>query len=284
VVTASLETLNLGFAGALSAAKDATTRFEPLLSSSAQSALIDSMRMQVSRDPTALLKDFTPGGQVFTLAARIGGPAKSAFAGPQKEGQPHIAESKDIHVVVVADADMLADRFWVQVQDFFGQRLATAWADNASFVQNAAENLSGNSALIGVRARGRFSRPFELVQEIRQGADARYRAHADELQASLDETERRLEDLQNSKDESKALVLSPEQERALDDFQQQKLRIRKELREVRHQLDSDIDRLGAQLKFVNIVVAPLLLTLGLLVWHRLRAARRRAADSAAIAH
>ena len=283
VVTANLETLNLGFAGALSPATGATTTFEPLLSSSPQSELIDSTRMQTTRDPGALLKDFKPGGKVYTLAARVGGAAKSAFVGPLKEGQAHIADNPDVHIIVIADADMLADRFWVQVQDFFGQRIATAWADNASFVQNAVENLSGNSALIGVRARGRFSRPFELVQQIRQGADTRYRQHADELQASLDETERRLEELQKSKEESKALVLSPEQERALLDFQQQKLRIRKELRDVRHRLDQDIEQLGAWLKFANIVLAPVLLTLLLLGWHRWRSARRRASDDAALA-
>jgi ABC-type uncharacterized transport system involved in gliding motility auxiliary subunit len=279
VVTANLETLNLGFVGAFAPVKDATTRFEPLLTSSTQAELVDSM----GRDPVALMKDFKPTGQRYTLAARIGGPAKSAFAGPQQEGQPHVAESQDIHVVVVADADMLADRFWVQVQDFFGQRIAQAWADNASFVQNAVENLSGNSALIGVRGRGRFSRPFDRVQTIRAAADATYRAHAEELQQRLDDTEHQLEELQKGKDENKALVLSPEQEQALLDFQQQKLRIRKELREVRHQLDSDIEGLGTLLKIGNIVVAPLALTLLLLGWHRWRQASRRRRDEAALA-
>jgi ABC-type uncharacterized transport system involved in gliding motility auxiliary subunit len=281
VVTAQLESINLGMAGALSPAKEASTRFEPLLQTTERAGLLDSMRVQVSRDPTALLKDFTPGGQRLTLAARVRGPAKSAFEAAQKEGQSHVASSEGINVVVVADADMLADRFWVQVQDFFGQRIATAWADNAAFLQNAVENLSGNTALIGVRGRGRFSRPFDLVQRIRLGAEEQYRASAEQLQARLDETEQRLEELQSGKDAGKELVLSPEQERALLDFQQEKLRIRKELREVRHRLDQDIEQLGTALKVLNIVVAPLLLTLALFGWHRWRLARRRRADAPA---
>ncbi len=283
VVTTRLESLNLGFAGALSAAKGATTRFEALLQSSDRAGLIDSMRMQTTRDPTALLADFKPGGQRYTLAARISGPAKSAFPGPQKEGEPHIAEAKDINVVVVADADMLADRFWVQVRDFFGQRIATAWADNAAFLQNGIENLSGSSALIQVRSRGRFSRPFDLVQSIRLGAEARYQASADELQKKLDETEKRLEELQSGKEDSRQLVLSPEQEATLNEFQEQKLRIRKELRDVRHRMDNDIERLGTWLKVLNIVVAPVLLTLALFGWHRLRLRRGMARDARGLA-
>ncbi len=279
VVTARLESLNLGFAGALSQAKGATTRFEPLLQSSDKAGLIDSSRMQAARDPSVLLAELKPGGQRYTLAARISGPAKSAFPAPQKEGDAYVAESKDINVLVVADADMLADRFWVQVQNFFGQRIATAWADNAAFLQNGIENMSGNSSLIQVRGRGRFSRPFDLVQSIRQGAEARYRASADELQKRLDETEKRLDELQNGKQDSRQLVLSPEQEATLDEFQDQKLRIRKELREVRHRMDSDIEKLGTLLKVLNIVVAPVLLTLCLFGWHRFRVRRSQLRDA-----
>jgi len=278
VVTGSLESLNLGMAGALKPAAGASTRFEPLLRSSDKAALLDAMQVQVARDPAVLAKDFVPGSERYTLAARISGPARSAFPGPQIEGRAYVAEGKDINVIVVADADLLADRFWVQVQDFFGQRVASAWADNAAFAQNALENLSGSSALIGIRSRGRYSRPFELVQKIRMGADARYRQSADLLQQRLDETEKQLAGLQRSKEESNQLTLSPEQEQALARFQEEKLRIRKQLRDVRHELDQDIEQLGALLKLLNIVVMPLLLTLALVLWHRWRARRRRAAD------
>jgi ABC-type uncharacterized transport system involved in gliding motility auxiliary subunit len=275
VVTGRLELLNLGMAGSLHPLEGASTRFEPLLQSSTRAALLDATRVQASRDPSALLAGFEPSGERYTLAARISGAAKSAFDGAQVEGAEHLAEAASINVIVVADADMLADRFWVQVQDFFGQQLASAWADNAAFAQNALENLSGSSALIDVRSRGRFSRPFELVQQIRLGADARYRESAERLQQRLEETERQLGELQRSKAESNSLVLSPEQERALQAFQDEKLQIRKQLREVRHQLDRDIDRLGMAFKLVNIVVAPLLLTLMLFGWHRWRQHRGR---------
>ena len=72
-------------------------------------------------------------------------------------------------------------------------------------------------------------------------------------------------------------------DRRRKDFQDQKLRIRKELREVRHRMDSDIERLGMVLKVVNIVVAPVLLTLALFGWHRLRVRRAQSRDARGLA-
>lgn len=274
VVTGSLESINLGMAGALTHQEGASTRFEPLLQSSDRAGLLDAVQVQMTSDPRKLFDGFAPVGKRLTLAARISGPARSAFDGPQVEGREHVVEAADINVIVVADADMLEDRFWVQVQDFFGQRVASAWADNAALAHNAVENLSGSSALIDIRSRGRYTRPFELVQRIRSSADAQYRESAELLQQRLDETERQLVELERNKRESNQLVLSPEQEQALERFQDEKLKIRKQLRDVRHRLDQDIERLGVLLKVVNIVVMPLLLTLVLVLWHRWRAKRR----------
>lgn len=89
------------------------------------------------------------------------------------------------------------------------------------------------------------------------------------------ETERKINDLQSSKSKDQALVLSPEQKAEIDNFMKRKVEIRKELRDVRRQLDADIERLGSKLKFLNIVLVPLLLTLaalGYAVWKRRGAA------------
>ena len=56
-----------------------------------------------------------------------------------------------------------------------------------------------------------------------------------------------------------SLILTPEQEKELDQFQQEKVGIRKQLRAVRAGLDADIQRLGAWVKVLDIVVFPLIL-------------------------
>lgn len=149
------------------------------------------------------------------------------------------------------------------------------WADNGSFVINALDNLSGSEALISVRSRGRFSRPFVVVEELQRAAEQRLRDKEQALQARLTETEQQLAALQRSDDPNKALELTPEQQTALQRFIQQKLELRKELRDVRYQLNADIEALGRTLKVLNIALVPALLTLlvlALWLWRRRRQA------------
>jgi ABC-type uncharacterized transport system involved in gliding motility auxiliary subunit len=150
----------------------------------------------------------------------------------------------------------------------------TAFASNGALVVNALENLVGSSDLISVRSRGTFSRPFERVESLRAEADARYRAQEQALQLELEETERRLEELERGKDQEDLLIISPEQRAELLRFQEEKLRIRKALRDVRRDLDRDIERLGTVLKVANIALVPLLLSVAAILLAMVRARRR----------
>jgi ABC-type uncharacterized transport system involved in gliding motility auxiliary subunit len=165
---------------------------------------------------------------------------------------------------------MLSDPMWVQVQNFFGQQIASAFASNGAFVMNALENLAGSSDLIAVRSRGSFSRPFNKVEELRAGAEARYRETEQRLQQELAETERRLGELQSSREDTGSLLPSAAQQAEIDRFIDQRASIRKELRAVQRGLDEDIENLGTVLKVINIGLVPLLLTLIALfaVWRR----------------
>jgi ABC-type uncharacterized transport system involved in gliding motility auxiliary subunit len=60
--------------------------------------------------------------------------------------------------------------------------------------------------------------------------------------------------------------MSPEQRAEVDRFEQEQLRIRRELRAVQRELDSSIEQLGTTLKIVNIGAVPLaLLAIGIFV-------------------
>ncbi|MFO1427961.1 MAG: Gldg family protein [Steroidobacteraceae bacterium] len=277
VVTASLTSLNFASSGFLAPRKGVGTSFEPLLQTSAQAAPIPAARFQMLMDPATLRDGFRPTGQRYALAARIGGRAKSAFptgapAGASlPAGATALRESaKPLNVIVVADTDMLADFLWVRQQNLFGERVARAWANNGDFVWNAIDNLAGSSDLIGIRGRARFTRPFDRVEALRTAAEDRFRAKEQELESELTQTEQKLQALQ-SQGGSAGAILTPEQEREIERFQGEKLRIRKDLRGVRLQLDQEISALGQRLKLLNIVVAPLvfaLLALLVALWRR----------------
>jgi ABC-type uncharacterized transport system involved in gliding motility auxiliary subunit len=274
VTTASLESINVASAGILEPLEGAKTHFTPLLQSSEYAMPFDAQRLAGLRDPQTLMRELEPTGERYALAARISGPAPSAFPDGIEGRKDGLKSAERINVIVVADTDLLADRLWVQVQDFFGQRVPQPFADNAGFAINALDNLAGSDALISVRSRGRYSRPFTVVEKLQREAEARFREKEEVLKQQLAQTEQRLNELQRSDKPEQVLELTPEQRATLQQFMQDKLTIRKELREVRYQLNADIEGLGRALKFVNIALVPLLLTLGVIalwLWRRRRA-------------
>ncbi|MGH8217425.1 MAG: Gldg family protein [Steroidobacteraceae bacterium] len=291
VITSGLSEVNVETAGFLTPQKGATTAFEPLLQTSTDSAPIAASKFAMLFDPATLQDGFHPTGKRYTIAARITGSVKSAFpAGPPAGVKPIAGEkalaasAKPLDLVVVADSDMLADYLWVREQSVFGQQIATPWASNGDFVANALDNLTGSADLISVRGRAAFTRPFTRVERLRALADERFRAKEQELQNELHQTEDKLTALQSGRNDKTSLILTPEQERELQQFQQERLDIRKQLRAVQLSLDEDIDRLGTILKVLNIIVAPALFAIiALLIgWARRRrsAAQRRSPRSA----
>src|SRR5206468_1470971 len=114
-------------------------------------------------------------------------PSNPAPPPPADAKAGFVAESNGpLGVVIVADADFLNDRFWVQ-EERFGQLSlgARKIADNGDFVVNLLDNLCGSSDLIAVRARGEFARPFTRVQQIQKDAEQKYRAEEKGLQDEL---------------------------------------------------------------------------------------------------
>lgn len=283
VVSAELEAVNLATAGWFELTDDATATLEPLAQSSPAVSTVGADRVRFLPDPSSLYDDFEPQGEPRVLAARLSGTLKTAF--PERSGEGHLAESSTpANLVLVADTDLLTDRMWVQVQPFLGQRLLNAFANNGDFVVNTVDNLVGSAELISVRARSSSRRPFDTVEALKRQADDRFRQKEQELQAQLADTERKLADLQSARSDRQSLMLTPEQQAELERFRDEKLRIRKELRQVRRQLDADIQSLGSTLKFVNIAAMPILVTLlalGLLAWRsRRRASAARGREGA----
>ena len=103
------------------------------------------------------------------------------------------------------------DKWWVRVQNILGMRMAVPSADNGPFAINALDNLSGSDDLISIRSRGTFRRPFEKMDELRRQADQRYLAKKQELQAELEETERRINELQSQRQDGSSMMLTTEQ-------------------------------------------------------------------------
>ena len=272
VTTSQLRLVNFGTPGYFEIEEAATTMVEPLITSTEASGPFDAESVRRNPQPAEILKEFRPQNKTYLLAARVSGNVKSAFPdGPPKKNvkkdddkkkdaatpKPHLKESvKPINLIAVADTDFMADLFWVQTQDLFGQQVVVPTANNADFIVNAADNLSGTSSLINLRSRGLSARPFELVQNIQNEAEDKYRAKERSLVKELEDVEKKMQELQNRERAKSAAVLSPEQQAEIAKFRARVLEIRQELRQVQLNLRRDIDNLDARLKVLNIAAVP----------------------------
>ncbi len=293
IVTANLQTLNLASVGALHPLKGASTTFAPLVHSSDEAGLLDTEQVRGNPQPQNLMGEIIPTGEQFVIAARISGPAKTAYpegppapmttagAPPPAPLPPQIKQSTGpINVVVMADSDIFDDRFWVHVENALGRKVATPFADNGAFVMNAVDNLMGSADLISLRTRATSDRPFTVVKDIQADAQARFQQEAQTLQARMTAVQQRLHELEqggsvNGQPNAQS-GLSGAQQAEIDRFKKELIDTRTALRDVQHNLRKDIDTLGEVLAILNIVLVPLLVAgfAILLAWLR---RRRRAA-------
>lgn len=302
-VTAKLGNLSLGTPGSLVKKPNAGISFVPLIQTTPGAAAFPADKVAITEDPQNLLRIYSPQNRAFTLAARISGKVQSAFpdgsppvektadpdspesASPGDEAraaedtatdQPHLPASlQPVNLIVVADTDLLQDRFWVSVQEFLGSRVAVPNAANGAFVVNALDNLSGSGDLISVRNRGSSVRPFKRVNELREQAELKFRQKEQELIDRLEATEQKLVELESTRQSDDGMILTEAQQEELLQFRQERLRIRKDLRDVRHRLRQDIESLQNRLKILNIGIVPALIAISGLMVGVFRIRRRR---------
>jgi ABC-type uncharacterized transport system involved in gliding motility auxiliary subunit len=279
VITAGLSNVNVATAGYLTPIKGADVRFEPLMQSSADAQPMPAQRFAMLLDPATLLNGFKPTGQRYTIGARVTGMVKTAFPDGPPQGVTLPAGRRDLkasvkplHLVIFADSDLLADDLWVREEELFGQRIYAAQASNGDLLMNALDNLAGSSDLISIRGRAGFTRPFLRVEALQRDADARFHDQEEKLQQELQQTQQQLTLLQSQRNDKSALILTPEQQQEIAHFEAEKLQIRERLRAVQAGLVSDIDRLGTELKVINIIVMPGVFALAALL---IAAVRRR---------
>ncbi len=281
LITADLESMLLPVAGAIEALPDNAFAVEPLIQSSTNNQMVAAL--DHNKHVGALRRDFKPSGTVRNLAVRITGTFKTAFPDGKPAGEPEAGEpasnmdtADDVEplkegkaesvIVVVADSDLLFDGYYLSQQNLLGHTISNIFNDNLNFMLNTSEMLTGNPALIGIRSRGTFERPFTRVQELERKAQDRWLDQEQALVRQVEETNEKLRQLEQQKDASQRAILSEAQEQEIARFQEEKLRINKELKIVRRNLRAEIEQLGTTVKFVNIFLVPLLVGIGGIIY------------------
>ncbi len=262
--SSQLKLVHMGTVGSINVKQDKGLSLTPLIQTSKDAMLLERDLILFQRDPAVILSNFKSEDKQYVMAARIRGNVGTAYPDGRHDEQDDadvgadFIKQGDINVVLVSDTDVLADHFWIRPRNMLGVSIPQPVANNGDFVINTIENLAGNNDLISLRGRGEYARPFNVVNEIRRQAETRFREREQKLQQTLKETEEKILNLQQELGPKEQYILNTEQLKEIEKFRQIKLQTRKELRTVQHELRKNIDKLGAQIRFINIGLMPLI--------------------------
>jgi ABC-type uncharacterized transport system involved in gliding motility auxiliary subunit len=281
IITSQIDNLWLPYAGVFTGTPVQGLKETVLLKSTADSQLVDGFMAQMAGEN--IMKEFKRSGTQYALAIRLTGKFKTAFPNgkpedkkddkkdadkktdekkDEKKPDDSLKESKqDTSVILVGDADMLYDNVALrQVQSPFGT-ISMAMNGNLNFAQNAVEQLSGDSNLIGVRSRATLNRPFTRVKAMEAAANEKFQSEIKRLEDSAAEAQRRINELQQQKkDKDQRFILSPEQSNELAKLRQEEVDSRKRLKQVRKEFRKEVVSLQTRVKWMNILAVPLAVT------------------------
>jgi ABC-type uncharacterized transport system involved in gliding motility auxiliary subunit len=161
-------------------------------------------------------------------------------------------------VLVVADVDIITDMLCYDNNRFFGPSQS---GGNVPFVLNALEFLSGSDDLISIRSRGRFMRPFIVLDELERETDRETQVEVDAINAKIKAAQDKLDALDRpATDQDVALFAAKvlEERRAIQEkMKAAHLQLRK-LKSVRRE---KVEALESEMKYYNVLAAPVILLL-----------------------
>jgi len=271
IVTSQLDNLVLPFAGAFTGKAADGLKETVLVHSSPESQLVEGITATIGSDQ--IVKNFKPGNVQYAIAVRLSGKFKTAFPdGPPKPAKDDKEEPKDQSkdaqlkesktdgvVLLVADSDLLSDQVCVRVQNFMGYKLVQPMNGNLNLGQSLLEQLAGDNNLISLRSRASLNRPFTRLKEMEAKAGRELEDKVKELEAKRDETERKISELQSAKaGNDQKFILSPEQQKELENYQKTVADANKDLRKTQKNLRKETDALEFWTKVMNIGTMPVL--------------------------
>lgn len=293
-LTTQLESLLFVEGGSVTKAEGSSAEVTPLLTTTKDSGTLNATFLR-SMQPQQLIRDLKPDEQEHILMALFTDTFKTAFPEGRPPKEPtegedtapdtpmkreHLAEAKQRNsILVITDTDFLSDSFSVQKLSFLGKTIVQPTNDNLNLMLNAVEYLSGSEALMSIRSRGQFSRPFTRLLAMQRDAQIKYQAEEQLLLAKLEEVQKRLSSLQQriGKSGRKEVILPPEVQEEIRKFRDEERQTRRKLREVRKILRQDIESLGHTLFVLNLVAIPFLVgVFGIISYQRRIPGRRRA--------
>ena len=270
IVTRDLGSIRMPYAGSFDVSNLSTgLTAKELISSSDQAKLVDGMSSQFNGEK--IMDSFLTGSEdgkptgtnKFALAVKISGTFTTAFpdgkpgsSGEEEESDEekttnsnHLKESEsENHVCLIGDTDLLSEEHFLVQQRFL-------LSQNVSFVQNIVDHF-GDDTLINIRSRNQ-DRPFTTIMDLEKEAQSKFEDKLKKLEAEQQAILQEKTKLESTGEGQNQFTLSIDPE-ALKDIQKKELEKRRQIREIRKELRSEIDLIQLQIKLANIVSMPAL--------------------------
>ena len=270
IVTRDLGSIRMPYAGSFDVSNLATgLTAKELISSSDQAKLVDGMSSQFNGEK--IMDSFLTGSEdgkptgtnKFALAVKISGTFTTAFpdgkpgsSGDEEESDEekttnsnHLKESEsENHVCLIGDTDLLSEEHFLIQQRFL-------LSQNVSFVQNIVDHF-GDDTLINIRSRNQ-DRPFTTIMDLEKEAQSKFEDKLKKLEAEQQAILQEKTKLESTGEGQNQFTLSIDP-KAVKEIQKKELEKRKQIKEIRKELRSEIDLIELQIKLANIVSMPAL--------------------------
>ena len=269
-IVSGLDLINITTAGVIERLPDYSTEITDIFTTSEQSTLIGKEEVKDNPDLNKLLREFEASNNKYSLSVRVEGNAESVIENLELENIPTYAEAQHIengpvNAIIVTDVDFLEDQFWVNVKEYFGEDLLTPFANNATFIVNALENLSDSSTLATLRARGVMDRPFVLINDLQLQSETIFRDKERSLANEMAALQNRMRELEQKAGGS--VMLGQSDLDAFNEFREKAQNVQNELRAIKLELAQELETLNNAIKISNMAGIPMLfLTFGILYW------------------
>lgn len=290
IITAKAREVRFLFAGGLKVAPPQGVKAETLIATSEKGNYLElnptDFGMGQIPDGEVFLKRFIEGSEPIVLACKLTGRFASAFPeglkfkenkGNTKNSSEEIRKGltearEETTVIVFSDVDMVND-FVAFQESLFGLYPS---ADNISILMNAIENLTGSRALMNARSKGKFSRPFTVLDAIEKEAEEKTARQVAAVEGEIARYEVELNKMQGSVTEENAVVLQREVLSKKRELEGNLLAAKRQLRDLNREKRLKIESIVMKLKLINMTVAPsiILFLAGLIYISRFRKRRR----------
>lgn len=304
VVTAELNQVRMIFAGAFREVGESDdpnvpsleVKRTPLVMTSNEGNVlkIDSPYELMFMDPGILRKKFSPGVTPVKMGYQLTGKFKTAFPNgisievpdpnaPEDADEedktitklikPEITQAEeDCTVVVFSDVDFLSDGIAYR-DSFFGSKMVVG--DNSALLLNAIDDLGGSSALVSIRSRGNFRRPFTVVDAIEKEAEERTAEKMKTIEAAIAGFNAELQKMVSSAKEGDQEVLGNAIIKQRRDLEQNIYDAERQKRVIRMERREGIDGLGRKLQRRNTLMMPTIILIIAVVLGMRRSVRKR---------